>query len=734
MKKFLPAFFTNKFFSAIIIVFALYFFNIHGSLYAQTSIATPTPTPAIIPTATPTPIVSLPSPTPAGSQNAGGIDQNDGNWVPDSEVTFAGKLASRSALFLDFALSHPQWYFLDSDASSSSLSFAWVAVRNIMYAFFALVVLISAFILIVSRGRNITVMQFIPRFIGMILLVTFSFAILQFLYQITDILQGFFLKKNGSALSISDVIKITLDYKNFVGYRLTGQPYDESSFISLFLVRFTTITAYLMAGVLYLRKIVLWLFIIVSPVFPFLLLYKPIRNTGKIWVGEFFRWLLYAPLFSILLAGVVALWDTNIFKPIVGAADSIYPTSVNILLGAPSQDVSVINSINMPGTFLLYAFSLIMLWSTIILPFVLLQIFLDYFYGFSFQENPLYKRFLNLGFPQAPKPPLPPHSPLSPVPPSLQPTGVARALPFSFSQPSIRNSSIAGSTQVFNTSHVSSRETTQNMRLRSVQSSTPILQMTNLSVPTIRDIAEYDTAAITKSSSKNNEIASVHQSLQKIAAPTMAAIPTEQAHFQSVKQQLTVEKQKGNPMATAILSAAATVSAAPLTASQTTSMFPVINRVQSVNLDDYEAVKKLWQENYQKLEPPKNMEGIQKDRKQWVQEDMQSITDTINLLLSQDPKKVKEGMSMVGKILPFLLIGGFSQTEVIAYLKAKLEAARSTVTELSKKQEEEETQVERSEKTRSASSGQEEKHMEESIAIDPDNGKETNIQGNDYNK
>ena len=48
---------------------------------------------------------------------------------------------------------------------------------------------------------------------------------------------------------------------------------------------------------------------------------------------------------------------------------------------------------------------------------------------------------------------------------------------------------------------------------------------------------------------------------------------------------------------------------------------------------------------------------------------------------------------MVGNILPFLLIGGFSKSEVIAYLKAKLEAGKSVLSQESKKEEEEETQV-----------------------------------------
>jgi hypothetical protein len=79
--------------------------------------------------------------------------------------------------------------------------------------------------------------------------------------------------------------------------------------------------------------------------------------------------------------------------------------------------------------------------------------------------------------------------------------------------------------------------------------------------------------------------------------------------------------------------------------------------------------------------------------------DIGKITETINLLVSQDPQNVKKGMGSVGTILPFLLIGGFSQTEVIAYLKAKLEAAKVVIAESSKKEDEENTTLGEKQKT-----------------------------------
>ena len=66
--------------------------------------------------------------------------------------------------------------------------------------------------------------------------------------------------------------------------------------------------------------------------------------------------------------------------------------------------------------------------------------------------------------------------------------------------------------------------------------------------------------------------------------------------------------------------------------------------------------------------------------------------------MSADTQNITKGMEAVGAILPFLLIGGFAQTEVIAYLKAKIEAAKAVTEEISKKEEEESTMLDTSKK------------------------------------
>ncbi|MCL4354939.1 hypothetical protein M1349_05790 [Patescibacteria group bacterium] len=736
MKKFLPYF--------ISFILGLVLFSSSGQVFAQ---------------------------TPAGSTTT----PSDGTWVNDTDVTFVGKVGARSGQFLDWTLQNYKWEKNIGPGEVSPISTFWSQIRNIVYAFFTLFVLITAFILVVTRGRSITIKKFIPRFILIVFLVTFSFALVQFIYQIGDVIQGFFfsvpcLKGEttgcGANILISqkNLLNIGFNYPDFVGYRKFGAAFDESAFISLLLIKLTAVTYYVMAGVLLIRKIILWFFIIISPIFPLLLLYSPVRNTGKIWVGEFFRWLLYAPLFAILLQGLVYVWKVGIPLLFTTSTDKIvYPTAINILLGGPGQTLSLENSVNNQNTFALYVVALLMLWVVIILPFLLLQIFLDYIHSYSFSENPIISQLINNGSSLlgrgSGRTPISP----APLPSSSQPAGMARSLPFE-KKISIPQANMEGIT-----SQLSNLKTMQNQ----------VLTLTNLSMPSMRDIAKLETASLSKDISKHSEAAKYHDSLEKIGNPKTITSAVERQKYTSIKDKLVKESQEGNQVAASILNAASTVTKtgivnkeqettkltntlsqianptlAPAEQQQKlatikdelekakaqgdpvasklveamskgkegvtedleqvikeakekgssiaaevmqqagmlevkeSSGFPVVNRVQQVSLDDYESVKKMWIENYQKLDAP-----AQTSRKEWVTSDIEKINQAVNYLASSDSQNVKKGMESVGNILPFLLIGGFSQTEVIAYLKAKLEAAKTVLADLSKKDEEEDTML-----------------------------------------
>jgi hypothetical protein len=499
-----------------------------------------------------------------------------GTWVQDSEVTFVGKTAARAGSFLDWTLANYNWVQLGSTEANPLIPF-WVVIRNIVYAIFALFILSTAFLMIITRGKNLSFAKFIPRFIGIFLLVTFSFGVVQIIYQISDIVQGFFLRNPDvttqaahAIISQQNLLNVGFDYSKFVGYRLLDSSGDESAAITLLLTKLTAVTYYAMSAMLIIRKIVMWFFIIISPIFPLLLFYWPIRNTAKIWIGEFFRWALYGPLFALLLAGLVSLWSSAIplftyqsnGSIVTKSTQIIYPTVVNILLGGPGQAIAFNNSVNLPETFALYMICLMMLWAVLILPFILLRIFLDYLFNLALAEGMGAKQFIALTNSLVNRPPSPGPSPL----PSF-PTGAAKALPFGKKltipeqTPVVRTVVPAKNARTIpTTTSIEERLNESRPVLTDTSRTNQVMHLMNLSVPTMRDVAVYESAQLSSQSTErtNTQTPAAIQNLQLVARPELARTQSQRDQYEKIRERLVTESRKGNILATNILTAANT--------------------------------------------------------------------------------------------------------------------------------------------------------------------------------
>ncbi len=674
-----------------------------------------------------------------------GVDS--ANWKCDQEVTFSGKLAARAQDTLNWLLQNYEW-------SKTTQPFQKIVefVMFVVYGILGLFILAAAFLLIITRGRSITVRRFVIRFVFAVVFVFFAFSIVRSIYFLTDILQGFFITIDGQAIQTKDLLNVAFKYQDFIGFRRIGAEFHESAIISLILVKLTAATYYTMFFILIIRKIILWFFILVSPIFPLLLFFRPIRNTAKIWIGEFFRWVLYAPLFAVFLRGLVEIWKfgvepgTNktgvplafdLTKAGTAAAQGTldYPTAINILLGGPGVSVLGNNTINYADTFVLYLVALAMLWMVIILPWILLRIFLDYFNSYNFGESPMMRYLTRSGSPLSPlggrfRSPVPPGGPTPPQTPPPTAAGLARSLPMTrfkhtpvaeiqerleeaasrqqaVANESARNLAATASMVGTQMSNLTNLSTSQSMggliasqaslkvpNLETQQITSELLNLTNLPIPTMKDIAKYETAMMQKQGPAKEEVNKITEMLSRLSGTSPVTSPQEKEHFSKIKERLMVESGKGNAVAKSMNSAASSTGGSGPVPS---TPLPEDNNVQQVNLDDYEEVKRTWQENYRKLEPPVDPSGKVKERKDWLQEEVKQIPTVIDLLLSGDPKNVEKGKQMVSKILPFLLLGGFSKAEIVAYLKAKLEAAKlvlNEVLQVEATREEEDTKVE----------------------------------------
>ncbi len=740
-------------------------------------------------------------------------------YIPDKDVQFAAKNAVRARDLINQVLGNYKW-FQTGQGSSIDFGQIWIPIRNIVYAVLGLFILAAAFLMIITRGKSLTVRKFIPRFILVLVLVTLSFSLIQFLYIIGDTVQQFVLKTpnpicqpDHQNISDCDLLKISFKYDdpsvlNYqIGLRRPEPKYDEVVFTTILMTKLTAVSYYAMFAILIIRKIILWFFLIVSPIFPLLLLFPLIRNSAKIWIGEFFRWLLYAPLFTLFLQGLVQLW----FHGGIGFhcydsgldPNQFYVTATDILLGGPCQAVGVKNNLNSPETFIQYLVALLMLWIVIILPFILLKIFLDYIYNFSMVESniikylamngPAMSRLNKYGLFQGsgvgstvpPAPGTPPSAStgmarrIGEEVAARQPatTGVSKPI---FSEKALKieqeaaaaqqaqaaaaklattgiankieeqvaaqnmagagaaqpamseaamkmEASIAASQQAAEQATaaattvasqaatpgvtvVVSREEARSTPLATIYPrvaanfdrftatiTEPLTQMTqnfkealidvfnitNLSIPTLKDVARFETEIETKEVSERVESSKISEIINRIAGISPIATPTEKEQYAGIREKLVSESQKGNAIAESIISAAVPDQA----------NIGEVNLVQQVSVDDYEQIKKLWKENYSKVNPPMGPDGKPQDRKKWLMEDIKKIPQVIDLLLSGDPTKVAQGKEMVSKILPFLLLGGFSKAEIIAYLKAKLAAAKEVMEEMLQVEKDEESKI-----------------------------------------
>lgn len=233
----------------------------------------------------------------------------------------------------------------------------------------------------------------------------------------------------------------------------------------------------------------------------------------------------------------------------------------------------------------------------------------------------------------------------------------------------------------------------------------------------MRDIAKFETQSLSRDKAQTSEANRYKDTLAQIANPTVISNLEQRQKLTTIKESLTKERQEGNPIAQQVLSAAKVATQVQVSAPQATMQagttgpgipgqagpalpvgvpaLPVVNTTQQVSLEDYEEVRKMWTENYKTLEPPADIDGKAPTREEWIKDDEKKINEAITLLTAPDQAKVDQGMEMVANILPFLLIGGFSKSEVVAYLKAKKEAGVAVLDQLGQKKEEDDTLLDR---------------------------------------
>lgn len=593
------------------------------------------------------------------------FNQVHAEWIPDSEVTVVGKASERSRQLLFWFFSHPS---LDN---SPTIRLMWATSRNIALVFLILIIVGFGLQLILAKEKA-KLQSFFPKLMGMIVFCVFSYVLVLGLIQLSEVTMRFFIER----VAGQNLFNITFsggnveaNYTNFIGYRENNPVNLESAKTGLFLVKTTTLTYNVIFIILVIRKVALWLMLILAPFLPLLFAFALVKNVGWIWIGVFFQWLFYGPLFSIFLAGLVKIWEGGIpfafdFSRAGKSEGQIYLTAINILYGGPAQTLSPKNSANYVDTYAEYIIGLLMLWVVTLLPWLLLRNFRDYccevFKGLEATTMNLYNRL---------------------IPGTTSgPSGVGRIkleLPF---RRQIERAIPTG---------ISAFEKEQVTKMKTEE----ILSTMGLRVAKLADISRLDINAA--------ERKAAGQKLDYLKMPSRVADISQRRQYSVFNQELSSRATRGDVIAERTLAtdskmpAVSMVRLTPrpfrtvegvLTKGSVQKTAGVTMAVRTVSIEDYEEVKKMWLNNYRESEIPVS-DKIQ-SREDWLKDEVAKISDTVELLSSKDEEKKKLGLERVGSILPFLYLGGFNEEQTLVYLKAKLEAAKQASVDLTRTKEE----------------------------------------------
>lgn len=713
-------------------------------------------------------------------------------WATDQEVTEQGKADERARQFIYWVLQNKA---IDNHPTLFNI---WKSTRNIAYFLLVLVAAVMGIGMIISKktsfGAKIQIWPAFFKIFGLLLYITFSAAILITIIQLSENLMKFFIEKLGG----NDIFNIYFadasqekNYVDWIGCRDLNWKVQEAAKTELFLLKFTNITYYVMGVMLLLRKIVLWFLLFVSPFLAVLLAFSYIKNVGLIWIGVFFQWVFYGPLFALFLGALSTIWRYGLpfvfdFSRAGKAEGYIFPTATSILYGGPSQKLNFLNSGNYIDTFVEYVITLIMLWAVVFLPWWLLRIFRDYCCdGIYAAKNILMSMYDHMRN-------RPPSAPHPTTPPSLTGTTTSVKTPREVEIPirvrlqtieeirktttediskslNLRVSKLADithfetnkqvrenfnnnlnylknpqqaqtsierqkymniKTELFNrslkqdrmASHVLSMVAPSRMEqiqqrdnfVKNIPQATPVTHVVSVKVNMTQDKVSSITSSLTNNISNNNSavnnIAEASQSTQAQVSTVLSALtnninqPATQI-AQNISDQTKIDKNKVVTIIKNIIETTKTNkkiveevaekenvkvenvqqlidTQIPLVAEAERHIEQTVSIPPSVSIEDYEEVKTMWTEQYEKGEIPLS-ENI-KTRDEWIDKDIVFITNTLNKLLATDEELRHEGMDDLGYILPVFMINNLKSEELLVYLKAKVEAAKAVQSEMQK--------------------------------------------------
>ncbi|MEN9327945.1 MAG: hypothetical protein RI947_753 [Candidatus Parcubacteria bacterium] len=566
--------------------------------------------------------------------------QHNHFWIEDPEITSQGKADERARQFIFWVLHR------NAIDDHPAIRRIWNLTRNLSYFFVVIMAAVIGLGFIIGQKTNfsikIKVWPAIWKIMLAIIYITFSAAIVLTMIQLSELLMKFFIENLGGDklfnIYFSTQTSNEKSYLDFIGCRDINIRAQEGVQAEVMLLKLTNITYYVMGSMILLRKILLWFLLFVSPFLAILMPFVFIRNIGWIWIGVFFQWLFYGPLFALFLSALAYIWKSGIpfafdFSRVNNVQNNgyVYPTAINILYGGPAQKLQILNNGNYVDTFVEYIITLLMLWAVTFFPWWLLRIFRDYCCDILAAMNNVLLSMYDQW--RANFPPI--------IPPGMPPgvvTGTAKQLPILVDRGSVIPTGSARDERPL--PNVVRIETIEEIKRAKTED---IVRSLNFSVSKLTDIARFETNKTLKESVKKN--------IDFLANPVKANVPVERQKYMNIRTELFSRAVKEDRIARAILSSTSTSQIEQMkkkeeilkTASQPIAMVRVISDATKMTQEKVRTITQSFMESMSKqTSVVSNISQVTQIPQQTVQNIMTTYSQSINKPMNQVIKNISE--------------------------------------------------------------------------------------------
>jgi len=313
----------------------------------------------------------------------------------NTQIYIAGKALKRAADFLDWTLGLYRqsasdvegFSFLKTEMLSGTdnnvLYTLWfISIRIVVIVYLVIAVVIAFGFMFRARWLD-RWKRHIPWLIVSAILAGVSYAVLRVVMSTFAAAMYPFLKN----IEASQLLSVGYDYDSVTGVVSNALSNQEIIANTISLLKISTYTAYAIGGMLLLRTSVIWLLVVFSPfIFP-TLSFPVTQPIARLWLKELLRFLLYGPLVAMFLYASSQIWsaafDSNAIQSDVGTGSS-YGSGTEFNIGTSNTSISsttssggTLGSSFTQDEYARYIIAVIMLWVSIILPWLLLRFSLN---------------------------------------------------------------------------------------------------------------------------------------------------------------------------------------------------------------------------------------------------------------------------------------------------------------------------------------------------------------------